>query len=357
MTVRTGKSGSYHYYVCNNRVNRGASACDLKGMSRDALDGVVLTALEQRVLEPEHLGKLLAGLLDRSEEADARRRKALGVARAGRTEAQKALTKPFILVEKGDWDASEPTMRERLALHRARIVTLDAEIASLQQQLGRARQRITPELIERFGRELAARLRTGNPDFRRAYVALLVDRVTVSNDVIHITGSKSALEHALASSGKGRHVWFRDLVANPAAWEQLYVDASKPLSRIAYGSEALGSDCLGSMVRKIKKERSFLHDDPAKVGHSLRFNLGAWFNPNSEVEGLKRRWRNARPKLKKAFPSCFGRSISVKGLTFSATVAATLMPSALDFWQDAHCRKSDWHRTGKKHGRPRKKKR
>jgi site-specific DNA recombinase len=94
-------------------------------------------------------------------------------------------------------------MAERMAYHRARIVTFDAEITSLKQQLGHAKRRITPALNERFGVELSKRLREVSPDFRRGYVALLVDRVSVSNEVIQIAGSKRALEHALATNEKG----------------------------------------------------------------------------------------------------------------------------------------------------------
>jgi hypothetical protein len=44
----------------------------------------------------------LSGLLERTDEADARRRKALGIARTGRTESRKAFKNLFKLVESGD---------------------------------------------------------------------------------------------------------------------------------------------------------------------------------------------------------------------------------------------------------------
>jgi site-specific DNA recombinase len=78
LTVVTGKGGQYHYYACAERVNRGARSCDLQSLRREALDTIVLDALLERILAPEHLRELLAGLLERSDGADARRRKSLG---------------------------------------------------------------------------------------------------------------------------------------------------------------------------------------------------------------------------------------------------------------------------------------
>ena len=46
---------------------------------------------------------------------------------------------------------------------------------------------------------LRAKLVAGDPDFRRASVALLVDQVTLLTDGIHISGTRSALEHLLVS--------------------------------------------------------------------------------------------------------------------------------------------------------------
>jgi hypothetical protein len=65
----------------------------------------------------------LSGLLERTDEADARRRKALGIARTGRTESRKAFKNLFKLVESGDRSETDTTMVERMAYHRARIVT------------------------------------------------------------------------------------------------------------------------------------------------------------------------------------------------------------------------------------------
>ena len=46
---------------------------------------------------------------------------------------------------------------------------------------------------------MRANLIAGDPNFRRSYVALLVEEVTVSAEQIRLPGTRSALEHLLVS--------------------------------------------------------------------------------------------------------------------------------------------------------------
>lgn len=120
LTVRSGKGGQYHYYVCEHRANRAADACTLPSIRREKLDEVVLDALLDRVLDPDNLQQLLAGLLERTEEADQRRRRVLADARTTRTEAEKAIGNLLTLVETGTVPADSREMVERIAFQRAR---------------------------------------------------------------------------------------------------------------------------------------------------------------------------------------------------------------------------------------------
>jgi site-specific DNA recombinase len=197
LTVRSGKGGRYHYYTCEHRVNRSRDACTLPPMPRKMLDDIVLDAIEQRVLAPDHLTALLAGLLEKSDEAEQRRRRALADARAARTEACKAISNLIKLVEQGALGPDDPLIVSRISQQRARERTLATEIVSIERQLSIAKKKITPEIIRRFGLALSARRRDGDPNFRRAYAGLLVDKVELSSTTVRISGSRAALEHAL----------------------------------------------------------------------------------------------------------------------------------------------------------------
>lgn len=80
MRKLTGKSGRYQYYRCSRKADSGASACRGSAIPMAELDGIVLDAIEDKILEPKRLRKLTETLVSRaSERAGAlnSRRKAL----------------------------------------------------------------------------------------------------------------------------------------------------------------------------------------------------------------------------------------------------------------------------------------
>ena len=204
LTIRTGKSGQYAYYGCSAKANAGAQRCGCKSIPQEKLDSLVLDEVVARILEPERLRELLSGVLEVSNEADARRKKELEQARAQRNQCQAAINRLLELVETGMMSPKDPELAKRMALQRSRVAALDTTIDSLERQLARGATRITPEVVDRFGDTLKQALLEGEPPFRKAYVRMLVQQVALTNDEIRITGSKLALEHALARSSTGK---------------------------------------------------------------------------------------------------------------------------------------------------------
>ena len=166
----------------------------------EKLDGIVLEALEQRVLAPERLPELLAAFLEKSDESDQRRREELALIRAAKTNSEGALNRLYELVEQGLASPSDRDFAERLTHHRQRIAALSADIASLERQLASTQRRITPDVVGRFGKLLSDGLRADNPALRQAYTRLLIDEVIVQDDQIHIRGSRKALERAVIAT-------------------------------------------------------------------------------------------------------------------------------------------------------------
>ena len=185
-------------------MNGGAKRCGCKSIRQEKLDSIVLDEVIARILEPERLRELLSGVLEVSNEADARRKKELEQARAQRSQCQAAINRLLELVETGMMSPKDPELAKRMSLHRSRITALDTTIDSLERQLARGAARITPEAVDRFGETLKQALVEGESAFRKAYVRMLVQQVALTNDEISITGSKLALEHALARSSRGK---------------------------------------------------------------------------------------------------------------------------------------------------------
>jgi DNA invertase Pin-like site-specific DNA recombinase len=111
LTPRSGKGGQYYYYTCSVRANQGASACDLQAMRRDELDDIVLGVLGHRIFDPERLREILRHLLDRSDEREKRRRKALALARSELTNVNKAITNLVLMIDERGYGAKRSALR------------------------------------------------------------------------------------------------------------------------------------------------------------------------------------------------------------------------------------------------------
>ena len=202
MTIRTGKGGRYRYYTCNTRASAGACACDTRAIRDDTLDPLVIDTLMTRILQPERLTVLLAHVLEKSDDAMQKRKADLKRIHKARIEAEKRVRNLYDLIEEGLESARDRQFAQRLSERKQKVAELEARERSLTAQLGGTTPSITMEVVERFGRTLADRIRNGDPALTRTWVRLFVDQVTVSNDEIVIRGTKRALEAALVHGEK-----------------------------------------------------------------------------------------------------------------------------------------------------------
>ncbi len=215
MVIRSGKGGQYRYYVCNRKATAGALVCGSKAIREDALDAIVLEGLLQRVLAPDRLRELLADVLDRSDAARQRRAEDLDRVRRERIAAETRLRRLLEIVEEGMMSARDPIFATKLAEANASIAALSETEHSLAGQLGGASHEITDAALQRFGDALGTQLMAENSTMRRAYVRLLVSRVTVSDNEIVIAGSKAALEIAAC---KGQSATFAAVPSSDREW-------------------------------------------------------------------------------------------------------------------------------------------
>jgi len=66
MTLRTGKSGRYRYYVCAGCAQKGKTKCPGRSIAMEALDGMILEHLADRLFTPERLQVMLHAFIERS---------------------------------------------------------------------------------------------------------------------------------------------------------------------------------------------------------------------------------------------------------------------------------------------------
>ena len=100
MMMSTGKGGRYRYYSCSNVRRKKDRTCGGNNVRMEPVDTAVIEALKKRLLEPARLNTLLAGLIERSEGADAKRRQMIGTLRTERTAVETAIGRLFDMMER-----------------------------------------------------------------------------------------------------------------------------------------------------------------------------------------------------------------------------------------------------------------
>jgi hypothetical protein len=165
----------------------------------DGLDQAVVDILADAALKPKRLSRILEAYLAATAEGGVARRERLARARKEATEAIGTKARLMKLVAAGALEPDDPQLAEELRNTKARRRRAEEEIALLETEGLQAKPRnITPAKIERLGMAIREALRTGTPEFRRAYVRLLVRQVVVGKTEIKVSGPTAALAGAVA---------------------------------------------------------------------------------------------------------------------------------------------------------------
>ncbi len=197
MTLRTGKGGRYRYYTCAARARMGRTACRGRSVRLDYLDTLVLEQLAERLFTPERLKELLAEFIDRAAEGEAARRQKLKQQRLRLSEIEAGIARLFRAIEAGTIELDDPILTERLSQLRLQKDETSDAIRLIESQMRTANRQITPEKLDRFAARMRETLRNGDPQFKKAYIRLFVERIEVDDGEIRISGTKDALARGL----------------------------------------------------------------------------------------------------------------------------------------------------------------
>ena len=102
-------------------------------------------------------------------------------------------------IEKGILELDEK-LKIRVQQHKTRREAIGTELATLQRQNQSPMQTITPQKIEAITRVLNKRFATSTP-FSRAYLKATVKEISVTDDVLKLTGENKSLANLIASNG------------------------------------------------------------------------------------------------------------------------------------------------------------
>ena len=205
MTLRTGKNGRYRYYACSIRARQGDTGCKGRAIPMDRLDRMVVSHIEERLLDPERIEDMLASLLDRRQESVERRGQLIAELNHRAAEADMRLKRLYDAIEAGSLDPAESALGERIAGLTALRDQARAEAARIEAMLkSSAHQGLTGAAVRELATEARARLRLEKGGYRRDHVRAFAQHVEVADDAIYINGSKNTLLKALIAAKGGK---------------------------------------------------------------------------------------------------------------------------------------------------------
>ena len=205
MTLRTGKNGRYRYYACSIRARQGETGCKGRAIPMDKLDRIVVSHIEERVLDPERIEDVLASLLDRRQESVERRSQHIAELNQRAAEADMRLKRLYDAIEAGSLDPAEAALGERIAGLTALRDQARADAERTEAMLkSSAHQGLTGAAVRELASEARTRLRLGKGGYRREHVRAFAQHVEVADDAIYIKGSKSTLLRTLVATKGGK---------------------------------------------------------------------------------------------------------------------------------------------------------
>ncbi|WP_334387774.1 recombinase family protein [Bradyrhizobium sp. AZCC 2262] len=228
MTLRTGKSGRYRYYTCCTKARQGATGCSGRTVPMEKLDNLVAEHIEQRLLQPSRLERLLSHVLDRRKDRAERRRSHIADLCKRATEADAKLRRLYDAIENGIADLSDPQLKDRVTELKATRdqARLDAERA--EDAIDRAGPTMTPQTLRTFARTARKRMRTDNGGYRRDHLRALAQRVEVDQKELRIMGSKSVLLRTLVAASGAKTAGF-GVPSSVPKWRARHDSNARPL--------------------------------------------------------------------------------------------------------------------------------
>ena len=198
MTIRTGKGGRYRYYACSIKARQGETGCKGRAIPMDKLDRMVVGHVEDRLLDPDRLEKLLGTVLGRREDQADRRRQHIAELERRAVESDMRLKRLYDAIEAGVADLDDPALKERIAGLKVIRDQARADADRAQALLDSpGHSAITPTMIQGFARRARERIRGSEGGYRRDHLRALAQRVEVADDAIRIMGSKTELLRTL----------------------------------------------------------------------------------------------------------------------------------------------------------------
>lgn len=175
------------------------------------LDSLVTATLVEKVLEPGHIAALVSELRADIAKTWGHETSDRAALESRFREADLHLSRLFDALENGTVTDSD-TFKDRLSKAQAERQETLRLLTEAQRREQDAQAILTPRKVAAFSKGMADLLRTGDIQFRKAFLRTFVDKVAVLEGEVRIRGSKDALAHALEAGVPAYPAKVRSLV-------------------------------------------------------------------------------------------------------------------------------------------------
>ena len=200
MTLRTGKGGNYRYYHCSS-ATRGKKVCTGPSIPEKELDDAVLTAVRSRVLDKDHLTKLISGLQKRDRVRSNSAIEELPSLQSRVSAAEATVQGLWASIQVAPSLQHDPLFQKNL---RRAADELELARTRLNQAIGAADgvDDISETAVLHFRTQMIGLLEDENRARTKIYLSSIVERVEVGETEIRIEGHADDLRKATVSSNE-----------------------------------------------------------------------------------------------------------------------------------------------------------
>lgn len=196
MTLRTGKSGTYRYYSCSNRMRTGATSCNGRSVPMADLDHLVIKHFQIELGSVEAVTNMIAPLSEHQSHFAKLAADNLSAREAEVIAAKRVVDNLYSLVREGLVEASEQDFKNRYLEAKADLERSrgqrDRVAAEHEPNIQIDRAKIL-SFVDLASRAFSADAIPAKKGFLRA----LIDEIIVGEECIIILGRRSNFENAI----------------------------------------------------------------------------------------------------------------------------------------------------------------
>ncbi len=206
MTKTTGKGGRYEYYKCTSRCSKGNQACSSKSLPLDKVNNLVLQSLTEKIFTASKLQQLLSAYRQKMLEDNATISEKVTTINRQIQHIEERQKRLLDAIELGAIELDETTLERSQDLKRAKEA-LQIEKHTLLKPEENTLPEFRTSQLDKLSKLISSKLMSSNPDTAKGYLKLLVNEVTVKQNVIEMKGPVIGLVQAVkAKDEKNGHL-------------------------------------------------------------------------------------------------------------------------------------------------------